>query len=430
MASERGLVTLGELCELRAGVAFPHRFQGHSRGEFPFLKVSDLNRPGNELFIVGSENAVDAEAAAQLRARPVPAGSVIFAKIGEAIRQKRKRLTTRPTLLDNNLMAAVPREGVDPRFLYYLLCTLDFEELIEGSALPYLKASALERVEVEVPPLPLQQHIAEVLGTMDERLEHTRQLNRTLEELVRTLFEAWFVTFHPVASKVEGRAPLGMSAGTAALFPSDFALTEEGTLPTGWRWGTLGDVARQVREVVYPEQLDGSTPYIGLEHMRPRSIALDRWGAASEVQSQKFRFRAGHFLFGKLRPYFHKVGIAPVDGVCSTDIVVVEPTDPAYASLVLGHLSSVEFVSYTDLGSGGTRMPRTSWERMARYPIALPDPQCAEALNRHTRPLLETLNANIQQYRTLTALRDLLLPQLVSGEPLVEPGWVAYPSGP
>jgi len=86
--------------------------------------------------------------------------------------------------------------------------------------------------------------------------------------------------------------------------------------------------------------------------------------------------------------------------------------------LVLGHLSSAEFVSYTDLGSGGTRMPRTSWERMAHYPIALPDPPCAEALNRHTRPLLDTLNANVQQCRTLTALRDLLLPQLLSAEPL------------
>lgn len=430
MEGERKVMPLGELCELRAGVAFPHRFQGRSRGDFPFIKVSDLNRPGNELFIVGAENSVDAEAAAELRARPIPAGSVVFAKIGEAIRQNRKRLTTRPTLLDNNLMAAVPREGVDSRFLYYLLCTLDFEELIEGSALPYLKASTLERIEVELPPLPVQRHIAELLGTLDERIELTRQLNRTLEALASTLFQSWFVEFYPVVEKSEGRAPLGMSAEVAALFPSEFVPTEDGSLPKGWRWGTLGDIARQVREVAYPEQLEGTMPYIGLEHMPQRSIALSRWGAAAQVQSQKFRFRAGHFLFGKLRPYFHKVGIAPVDGVCSTDIVVVEPTDVAYSSLVLSHLSSAEFVSYADSGSGGTRMPRTSWERMARYPIALPDPRCAEALNRYTRPLLDKLNANIHEGRTLAALRELLLPQLLSGEPLAAWSRVAYPPGP
>jgi type I restriction enzyme S subunit len=439
VGSERKAVTLGELCEFRAGVAFPHRFQGRSRGEFPFLKVSDLSRPGNELFIVGAENSVDAEAAAELRGKPVPVGSVIFAKIGEAIRHNRRRLTTRPILLDNNLMAAVPREGVEPRFLYYLLCTLDFEELIEGSALPYLKASALGRIELELPPLPLQRRIADILGTLDERIELTRQLNRTLEALASTLFQSWFVDFHPVVARSEGHPPLGMSDDVAALFPDDFAMTDDGPLPRGWRWGTIGDVARQVREVVDPGQLEGSTPYIGLEHMPQRSIALSQWGTATEVQSSKCRFRAGNLLFGKLRPYFHKVGIAPVDGVCSTDIVVVEPTDAAFYSFVLGHLSSMEFVSFTDSGSDGTRMPRTSWERMARYLIALPDPRCAEAFNRLTRPLLDKLQANVQEGRTLAALRDLLLPQLLQPahghserRPPVLAAWerVAYPQDP
>lgn len=413
MGSERQAVPLGALCELRAGVAFPHRFQGRSRGEFPFLKVSDLNRPGNELFILGAENSVDAEAAAELKARPVPASSIIFAKIGEAIRHNRKRLTTRPTLLDNNLMAAVPRAGVDPRFLYYLLCALDFEELIEGSALPYLKASVLARTQVEIPPLPVQRRIARILGTLDERLELNRQLTRTLEALVSTLFQSWFVEFYPVVARSEGRQPLGISREHAELFPSTFVSTDDGPLPRGWRWETLGEVARQVREPAHPGQLAGSTPYIGLEHMPQRSITLARWGTAAQVQSPKFRFRAGHLLFGKLRPYFHKVGIAPVDGVCSTDIAVVEPRDPAFFSLVLGHLSSAEFVSFTDAGSGGTRMPRTSWERMAHYPIAVPDPRCAEALNRTTQPLLDKLSANLQESRTLGALRDLLLPQLM-----------------
>lgn len=413
MSRERQAVSLGELCELRAGVAFPHRFQGRRRGEFPFLKVSDLNRPGNELFIMGAENSLDPEAAAELKARPVPAASVIFAKIGEAIRHNRKRVTLRPTLLDNNLMAAVPREGVDPRFLYYLLCTVDFEELIEGSALPYLKASVLARTQVEIPPLTVQRRIARILGTLDERIELNRQLNRTLEALVSTLFQSWFVEFHPVVARSEGRQPLGMSREHAALFPRAFVSTDQGPLPRGWRWGTLGEVARQVREPAHPCQLAGSTPYIGLEHMPQKSIALSRWGTAAEVQSPKFRFRAGQLLFGKLRPYFHKVGIAPVDGVCSTDIAVVEPGDPAFFCLVLGHLSSFEFVSFADAGSGGTRMPRTNWERMARYPIAIPDRQCAEALNQTTQPLLDKLSANLQESRTLAALRDLLLPQLM-----------------
>jgi type I restriction enzyme S subunit len=416
MGDERKALPLGELCEFRAGVAFPLQFQGRPRGELPFIKVSDLNRPGNELFISRAENWVGTEAASTLRARPAPAASVIFAKIGEAIRQNRKRQTTRPTLLDNNLMAAVPRAGVDPRFLYYLLCTLDFEELIEGSALPYLKTSALEQLEVKVPPLTTQHRIAEMLGTLDERIELTRQLNRTLEALASKLFQAWFVEFYPVTAKSEGRRPLGLREEVAALFPSELTATEDGLLPLGWRWGTLKDVARQVLERARPGDLEASTPYIGLEHMPQRSIALAHWGVAAQVQSQKSRFRKGQLLFGKLRPYFHKVGLAPVDGVCSTDIVVVESIRPALLSFVLGHLSSAEFVTFADAGSNGTRMPRTSWERMSRYPIALPDERCVEAFDRLTQPLFDKLLANIHASRALAALRDRLLPQLISGE--------------
>ncbi|MFL5349417.1 MAG: restriction endonuclease subunit S [Hyalangium sp.] len=416
MAREGKALPLRDICEFRAGVGFPLQFQGRRRGELPFIKVSDLNRSGNELFISRAENWVDSEAAATLRARPVPAASVIFAKIGEAIRQNRKRLTTRPTLLDNNLMAAVPREGVDPGFLYYLLCTLDFEELIEGSALPYLKTSVLEEIQVRLPPLTAQRHIAERLGTLDERIELARQLNRTLEALASKLFQAWFVEFYPVTAKSEGRRPIGLSDEAAALFPSEFTSTDDGPLPKGWRWGTLGDVARQVRARARPGELEASTPYIGLEHMPQRSIALAQWGTAAQVQSQKFRFRRGQLLFGKLRPYFHKVGLAPVDGVCSTDIVVVEPQREAFLGLVLGHLSSTEFVTFADAGSDGTRMPRTSWERMSRYPIALPDEQCVEAFDQLTRPLFDKLLANIHVGQTLAALRDRLLPQLISGE--------------
>lgn len=416
MAREGKALPLGHICEFRAGVAFPLQFQGRRRGELPFIKVSDLNRPGNELFISRAENWVDSEAAVTLRARPVPAASVIFAKIGEAIRHNRKRLTTRPTLLDNNLMAAIPREGVDPRFLYYLLCTLDFEEFIEGSALPYLKTSVLEQIKVKLPPLTAQQRIAERLGTLDERIELARQGNRTLEALASKLFQAWFVEFYPVTAKSEGRSPMGLSEEVAALFPSEFTVADEGSLPKGWRWGTLGDVARQVQERTQPGELDASTPYLGLEHMPQRSIALAQWGRAAQVQSPKSRFRRGHVLFGKLRPYFHKVGLAPVDGVCSTDIVVVEPKREAFLGLVLGHLSSTEFVTFADAGSDGTRMPRTSWERMSSYPMALPDEPCVEAFDQLTRPLFDKLLTNIHAGRTLHQLRELLLPRLFTGE--------------
>src|SRR6266568_1414618 len=146
-----------------------------------------------------------------------------------------------------------------------------------------------------------------------------------------------------------------------ALFQNWFVDATQTGLPKGWREGTLGEVAENPRRGVQPDEIKPATPYIGLEHMPRRCIALSDWEHADELESNKFEFRRGEILFGKLRPYFHKVGVAPLDGVCSTDIVVVAPRAEKWQGFVLGHVSSTPFVDHTNAGSNGTKMPRTSW---------------------------------------------------------------------
>jgi len=121
-------------------------------------------------------------------------------------------------------------------------------------------------------------------------------------------------------------------------------------------------------------------------------------------------------LFGKLRPYFHKVGLAPIDGICSTDIVVAVPRAQEWAAFTLVCLSSDEFVDYTDRTSTGTKMPRTSWKAMAQYEMCLPSEQVAFAFQEITQLLLDRISRNIHEAAALSQTRDLLLPKLMSGE--------------
>ena len=179
---------------------------------------------------------------------------------------------------------------------------------------------------------------------------------------------------------------------------------------------TLGDVAEQRRSSVKPEQIYRDTPYIALEHMPKKCIALSEWGVADGLASGKFRFEQGDILFGKLRPYFHKVGVAPLDGVCSTDIVVVSSKSPGWFGFVLGHLSSSAFVDYTDAASTGTKMPRTNWEDMARYETVLPSAGAANAFTGLVQPWVDSIVSTVHQSRALAVQRDELLPELVSGE--------------
>lgn len=207
-----------------------------------------------------------------------------------------------------------------------------------------------------------------------------------------------------------------MSDELAAHFPDRFVESELGPIPEGWRCGKLGDVAELKTRGIRPQEVEPTTPYIGLEHMPQREIALGEWGTADQVSSTKSRFCEGEILFGKLRPYFHKIGIAFTDGICSTDILVIKERREVWRGLVVGHLSSTEVVGHADATSSGTRQPRTSWRSLSGYLIPLPDDGLAERFSNLLAPMLDQLRSNTFESHTLAALRDLLLPKLLSGE--------------
>lgn len=305
---------------------------------------------------------------------------------------------------------------LDNTFLRYLLASPTQQAILAGYATGTtvlgISQKALRSVPITFPIFREQQLIGELLGALDDKIELNRRMNESLEAMARAIFKDWFVDFGPTRAKMEGRAPY-LAPDIWSLFPD--RLDDDGK-PEGWGFGTLGDVAQQTGVTVNPDTLDPGTPYIGLEHMPRKSIALSDWDGAGKVTSGKLAFRKGDYLFGKLRPYFHKVGIAPVDGICSTDIVVLNARDRNAAAFVLACISQDEFVAFTDRTSDGTKMPRTSWGRMERYGICLPDGPVLEAFNDRIEPMLERIVSNIHESHTLAALRDLLLPKLMSGE--------------
>jgi type I restriction enzyme S subunit len=301
----------------------------------------------------------------------------------------------------------------DLLFTFYRLSTLGLSQMNSDSAVPGLNRENAHAIEFLVPPLAEQREIAATLGALDNKIELNRRMSATLEEMARSLYRSWFVDFDPVHAKLEGRQPAFMDEETAALFPDRFG--EDG-LPEGWTLGCLSDVAINPRTGVKPDQIDPSTPYIGLEHMPKRSVVLGEWGTAEDIGSQKSAVRQGDFLFGKLRPYFHKVGISPVDGICSTDIVVVRAKRPEWAGFVLSVISSDAFVEHTNAGSSGTRMPRTNWGDMGRFEVIQPSVEVAEAFEGLLGIVRKQIIAGVHETKTLATLRDSLLPKLMSGE--------------
>jgi type I restriction enzyme S subunit len=144
---------LGDICSFTAGSAFKPEHQGSTEGDYPFIKVSDMNLAGNEVFIQSANNYVSKAQQSEMKAKLHPLGATVFAKIGVALISNRRRLLTSPTIIDNNLMSASPVKGKSGQyFLYSLLSTLDFNTLVSGTALPYINVSDLKKIPIVRPP--------------------------------------------------------------------------------------------------------------------------------------------------------------------------------------------------------------------------------------------------------------------------------------
>jgi len=168
----------GDAAELVSGAGFPLDLQNRHDGEYPFFKVGNLGEVESGEPLTTSEHTVDAATARKLKARILPPGTVVFAKIGMAIRLNRRRMLARHACIDNNVMAAIPGPDIDPRFLQRFLETIDLMPLAQATTVPSLRKSVLEDIPIPLPPLAEQVRI---IGRVERLLA---EVNTARERLV------------------------------------------------------------------------------------------------------------------------------------------------------------------------------------------------------------------------------------------------------
>jgi type I restriction enzyme S subunit len=170
-----------------------------------------------------------------------------------------------------------------------------------------------------------------------------------------------------------------------------------------WDNKFFGECAELIKDIVQPSDALGS-PYIGLEHISQGKLSLLGFGKSDDVISAKSRFRKGDILFGKLRPYFRKVIIAPFDGVCSTDIWVVRAKSDIYQKFLFYWMASEEFVETSSRAAEGTKMPRAQWEYVERIQQDVPD----ENEQRSIAGILGALDDKIEVNRRMNATLETM----------------------
>lgn len=281
----------------------------------------------------------------------------------------------------------VDQDEIFPRYFYFLLKSNIFDEQITayatGSAQPQLPIRDINRFGFLLPPLPEQRAIAGILGALDDKIELNRRMNHTLEEMARAVFHQWFVESEEV---------------------------------TSWEVGKLGDLVTPINERVEATPEKDNEKYIALDDMPSKSIDLSQYRFGSEVNSSMTRFKKGDILFGSMRPYFHKVGIAPFDGITRTTTFTLRPNEEVFRAFALYWFFSDEVIEFSTTASVGTTIPYVRWETLENYEIPIPPQSLMEKFTEFFQPLWLKIVSNGRESRTLAILRDTLLPKLMRGD--------------
>jgi type I restriction enzyme S subunit len=313
-------------------------------------------------------------------------------------------------------------KGNDPRFVSYLLQTLDFQVYNDKSSVPGVNRNHLHLARVRMPALSEQRAIAHILGTLDDKIELNRRMNATLEAIARALFTSWFVGFDPVRARAEGRQPAGMDAETAALFPDGFEESPLGEIPRGWRISSLLEQA---------ELLSGGTP---------STSRAEYWGGDILWASAKDVSQSGECFLIATERTITPLGVAESATriIDSASTVVVARGATTGRHVMLGSAMAMNQTCYAlrssihcpytlfcqfghlvdDLtrSAHGSVFDTITTRTFETHATILPDTRVAAAFDRSVTALFERILAHQRESATLAATRDALLPKLLSGE--------------
>ncbi|MDA8119774.1 MAG: restriction endonuclease subunit S [Gammaproteobacteria bacterium] len=322
------------------------------------------------------------------------------------------------------------KNALDARYLHYVLCGSEYRNEVfagaTGTTVKHTSPDRIKRFRFARPRIEEQRAIAHILGTLDDKIELNRRMNETLEAMARALFKSWFVDFDPVRAKMEGRwrkgeSLPGLPAHLYDLFPDSFEESELGEIPKGWELGSFGGVVEHLRGQENPL----SSPEALYHHFSLPAFDEGQSPKAEygeSIKSQKSRVPAGVVLLSKLNPEIERVWLVDVRpaerAVCSTEFLVLRAQFPFTRSFVYCLARSPLFRQQIEGLVTGTSKShqRAQVDSILHLAVVVPPSSIAAAFDRSAEGLLARTLKCRRESCTLAALRDALLPKLISGD--------------
>ncbi len=375
---------------------------------------------------------VSPEKAESLSGNLAKPGDLIFTQrgtLGQVAKVPRGQFD-RYLISQSQMKLTVDESKADGLFLYYLFSSSEQQDYIQRNAIqtgvPHTNLGILRNTPLLLPSLAEQRAIAHILGTLDDKIELNRRMNETLESMARAIFKSWFVDFHPVKRNQARKRDQTATSSEAlakedALFPGSFEDSPLGKIPKGWRVGKMSELISLSREALNPRD----SPDEAFDHYSIPAFDEGHWPKeekGEQIKSNKLVVRRNSVLLSKLNPRIPRVWLPTVTAagrsIASTEFLVALPHEPFGREYIYGLFTSQNILEVFETlvtGTSGSHQ-RVQAESMLATGVIVPTADCVQCFARTVGPLYTEAAANISESRTLAAIRDALLPRLISGE--------------
>ncbi len=377
---------------------------------------------------------------ARLSRHVVKKGDIIYSRRGDVTRKALIQDDDVGMFCGTGCLLVRPGNKVNSKFLLYHLSTpANHEWIIRhaiGATMPNLNTKILADIPLKLPALKLQFKISEFLGSLDDKIQLNHQMNQTLEQMAQALFKSWFVDFDPVMdnalaagndipdelqAKAKQRKAMQQTlpADIQQLFPDEFELNEElGWVPKGWKVNSTSDIATINSLSWTKKNAPEYVSYVDLSNTKNGHIEEVTQYQFKEAPSRARRILERHdTIIGLVRPgnrsfaYIHQENLTG-----STGFAVMKPLRKYFRSYLYLHLTRIEVIDeFARLADGGA-YPAIRPAVVTEFPCIIADDKIYKCFEAITNPKISKIGINNHESEQLKALRDTLLPKLISGE--------------
>jgi type I restriction enzyme S subunit len=411
MAGEWKTLRISDLGRIVTGKTPSTKVKENFGQDIPFVTPSDMD---GRKTISETARSLSISGAETVKNTVLPAGAVIVSCIGSDM--GKAAIAGRECVTNQQINSIIASDEWCAEYVYYDLSTrkAELQNLASsGSAQPILNKGHFSQISIVMPPINEQQAIASVLGALDDKIELNHRMNETLEEMARALFKSWFVDFDPVRARMEGRQLYGMDDEIIDLFPDSFEDSSLGKIPKGWSVGTVADdfditMGQSPPGETYNEVGEGLPFYQGRRDFKFRYPDLRVYCSAPKRTAE-----SGDTLVSVRAP----VGdVNMAESVCCVGRGVAavrhKTGSRSYTYYAMRSLKSY----FERFESEGTVFGAVNKQEFMMIPFLLPPSALVDRFEVVVSPLDQRIEVQEKQSRTLAAIRDALLPKLLSGE--------------